>query len=144
MEWQVEYSVGILEIDNQHKLLLGSFSVVEETIELDQDRSNTHLAIVELIQLTRVHFSFEEALMRMFGYPESEAHKKDHQHFMVKLDSVERHALNKSSEDEIVQLLQDGLIAHMLGDDTGFAKYILSGAQLVKTSCVETSPRRAQ
>lgn len=133
MDWQDEYSLGILEIDNQHKALLRSFSVIEETLRLDQGWSNTHYAIVELIQLARVHFAFEEALMRMFGYPESEAHKKDHQHFMVKLDSVERLALNKSSEAEMVQFLRDGLMTHMLNSDKGFADYIFSGAQVVKS-----------
>ena len=71
--------------------------------------------------------------MRMFGYPESEAHKKDHQHFMVKLDSFERLALNKSSEAEMVQFLRDGLMTHMLNNDKGFAEYIFSGAQVVKS-----------
>jgi len=134
MEWKDEYSVGILEIDNQHKVLLHSFSVIEETMNLDQDWSNTHYAIVELIQLTRTHFSFEEALMRMFGYPETEAHQKDHQYIMVRLDSFERHSLNKSSDVEMVQFLQDGLMAHMHDSDKGIAKHIFSGAQVVKSS----------
>jgi hemerythrin-like metal-binding protein len=134
MEWKDEYSVGIVEIDNQHKLLLRSFSVIEETMNLDQDWSNTHYAIVELIQLTRAHFSFEEALMRMFGYPETEAHQKDHQYIMVRLDSFERHSLNKSSDVEMFQFLQDGLMAHMYDSDKGIAKHIFSGAQVVKSS----------
>jgi hemerythrin-like metal-binding protein len=133
MEWKDEYSVGILEFDNQHKLLLRSFSVIEETINLGQGWSNTHYAIVELIQLTRAHFSFEEALMRMFGYPETEAHQKDHQNFMVRLDSFECNSLNKSSEMEMVQFLEDGLTAHMHEGDKGIAKHIFSGAQVVTT-----------
>ena len=72
-------------------------------------------------------------MMRMFGYPESEAHKKCHQHLMIRLDSIERNALNKSSEPEVVKLMRDCLMAHMLGDDKGYANYILSGAQVVKS-----------
>ena len=36
MEWKDEYSMGILEIDNQHRLLLRSISVIEESIRLNQ------------------------------------------------------------------------------------------------------------
>ncbi|MEN6587524.1 MAG: bacteriohemerythrin [Sulfuricella sp.] len=138
MDWKDEYSVGILEIDNQHKAMLRSFSIIEETLESAQDRTNTHYAIVELIQLSRVHFLFEEAMMRMFGYPESESHKKCHQHLLIRLDSVERSASNRTSDLEIVKLMRDCLMAHMLGDDKGYAKYILAGAQVVK-SCGDSS-----
>ena len=133
MDWKDEYSVGILEIDNQHKAMLRSFSIIEETFESGQDRSNTHYAIVELIQLSRMHFLFEEAMMRMYDYPESESHKKCHQQLMIRLDSVERNASNNASDFEIVKLMRDYLMAHMLGDDKGYAQYILSGAQVVKS-----------
>jgi len=141
MEWKDEYSVGILEIDNQHKLLLRSFSVIEETIKLDQDWSNTHYAIVELIQLTRTHFSFEEALMRMFGYLETKAHQKDHQYFMVRLHRLERHAMNKSSEINMVQFLQDEVMAHILDKDKSFAKHLFSGAQVIKSGSSRDASR---
>ena len=48
MEWQDEYSVGILEIDRQHERLLDGFSIIEEIIALDQDISNRHYAIVTM------------------------------------------------------------------------------------------------
>ena len=75
MEWKNEYSVGILEIDDQHKLLLRSFTEIEESIRLGEGWSNTHYAILELNQLARMHFTFEEAIMHLFGYPETEAHQ---------------------------------------------------------------------
>jgi hemerythrin len=135
MKWKDEYSVGILEIDDQHKLLLRSFSAIVESISLDQGWSNTHYAIVKLNQLAHMHFSFEEAMMRMFGYPETEAHQKEHQNFFAKLDSIESRLLKKPADVEMVQFLRGWLTTHILGSDRGYAKYIFSGAQVVRFNC---------
>lgn len=135
MEWKDKYSVGILEIDDQHKLLLRSFTALEEAIKLNQGWSNTHYAILDLIQLARMHFSFEEAIMRMFAYPGMEAHQKEHQSFFAKLGSIERHSLKKSADVEMVQFLRGWLTTHILGSDRGYAHHIFSGAQVVRSSC---------
>jgi hemerythrin len=134
MKWKDEYSVGILEIDNQHKLLLRSFSSIVESIRLDQGWSNTHYAIVKLNQLAHMHFSFEEAMMRMFGYPEAEAHQREHHNFFVKLNNIESHLLKKPADLEMVKFLQGWLTTHILGSDRGYAQHIFSGAQVVRFS----------
>jgi len=138
MEWKDEYSVGILEIDNQHKLLLRSFSVIEESLKLNQGWSTTHYAIDELIQLARMHFAFEETLMRMYGYPGLDVHQREHQHFFAKLDDIERLSLEKHVEMEMVDFLREWVTTHILGSDQGYAKYIFSGAQVVRSNCDPT------
>ncbi|OIR19227.1 bacteriohemerythrin [mine drainage metagenome] len=134
MEWKDEYSIGIQEIDDQHKLLLRSFTAIEESIRSDQGWSNTHYAILELNQLASMHFTFEEALMKMFGYPETEAHKREHQRFFAEMGRIERHSLNKSAEVEMVQFLRSWLTTHILGSDRSYARHIFSGAQVVRSS----------
>jgi hemerythrin len=133
MEWKEEYSLGILEIDNQHKLLMSGFSAIEESISLDLGWSNTHYAIVELIKVAHMHFTFEEALMRMFGYPGSDAHQKEHQSFFDKLENIERLALKETAKIEIVDFMQSWLASHILVNDRGYANHIFSGAQLVRS-----------
>jgi hemerythrin len=134
MEWKDEYSLGILEIDNQHKLLLRSFTVIEESIKLNHGWSITHYAIIELLQLVRMHFSFEEALMHMFAYPGSKKHQKEHQRFFDHLEKIERQSLKKSAEVQMVQFLEDWLTTHILGTDRGYANHIFSGAQVVRSN----------
>ncbi|MGC2048769.1 MAG: bacteriohemerythrin [Gallionella sp.] len=133
MEWKDEYSLGILEIDNQHKLLMNAFSGIEESITLDLGWSNTHYAIVDLIKIAHMHFAFEEALMRMFGYPGSDAHQKEHRSFFDKLENIERLALKETAKIEIVEFMQNWLASHILVNDRGYAKHIFSGAQLVRS-----------
>jgi hemerythrin len=133
MEWKDEYSLGILEIDNQHKLLLGSFADIAEAIQAGQGWSRTHFAIVHLIQLAHLHFSFEEAMMRMFGYRGTGAHEEEHRFFFAKLEDIEKRSLRKAVGAEIIQFLQDWLTAHIMGSDREYAKHIFSGAQVVRT-----------
>ena len=136
MEWKDEYSIGIVEIDDQHKLLMGGFSAIEESIVQERRWSDTHYAIVELIKIAHMHFTFEEALMRIFGYPGAEPHQKEHQHFFAKLDSIERLALKETAKIEIVTFMQDWLATHILANDRGYAKHILSGAQVGRSGPV--------
>jgi hemerythrin len=127
-----EYSVGILEIDNQHKLLLRHFSDIEDLIISNQGWLNTHYAIVNLAQRARMHFSFEEALMRLFAYPGLQSHQNEHQYFFAKMDSIEKQMLKKSAEVEMVKFLSDWLKKHILGSDRNYAEHIFSGAQIVR------------
>jgi hemerythrin-like metal-binding protein len=131
MEWNEKYSTGIREIDDQHRMMLHRFAAIDQSIKLDRGWSDTHYAIVELLQLARTHFSLEEALMRMFGYPETEAHRRQHQEFFLKLESFERQTLNKSADPEMGDFLREWLAAHMLESDCGYVRHILSGAPLV-------------
>lgn len=133
MEWKDEYSVGIVEIDNQHKLLLRSFSVIEEAIKLNQGWSNTHYAIVELTRLAHMHFSFEEAVMRMFGYPDIETHQKEHQSFFDKIEIIERSSLRKTAEVDMVQFMRGWMTTHICYSDKGYATHIFSGGQLIRS-----------
>ena len=50
MEWKDDYSIGILEIDDQHKLLMRGFSAIEEAIVRNSGWSDTHYAIVTFMQ----------------------------------------------------------------------------------------------
>lgn len=134
MEWNEQYSTGIQEIDEQHRLMLLRFAAIDQSIKLDQGWSATHYAIVGLLQIARTHFSLEEALMRMYGYPETEAHKKEHQEFFQKLESFERQTLNNAVDRGMGIYLRDWLATHMLESDRDYVRHIFSGASLVVTS----------
>jgi hemerythrin len=134
MHWKDEYSVGILEVDNQHKLLLRHFSDIVDSIKSNQGWLNTHYAIINLVQMARMHFTFEEALMRLFAYPRLQSHLNEHQYFFAKMDNIEKHSLDKSAEVEMVKFLSDWLKMHILGNDRDYAEYIFSEARIVRSN----------
>ncbi|MES9835157.1 MAG: bacteriohemerythrin [Candidatus Thiodiazotropha sp.] len=76
--WDAKFSVGIVEIDRQHKALMDMAN--ELKFELDGKRSiKTARRILKgLIDYTATHFSYEEQLMDQTRYSEAEAHKELH------------------------------------------------------------------
>ncbi|MBT2972179.1 MAG: bacteriohemerythrin [Candidatus Thiodiazotropha sp. (ex Ctena orbiculata)] len=76
--WDAKFSVGITEIDRQHKALMDMAN--ELKFELDGKRSiKTARRILKgLIDYTATHFSYEEQLMDQTRYGEAEVHKELH------------------------------------------------------------------
>lgn len=133
MRWKNEYSLGIQEIDDQHRLILSSFSVIEEAITQNQSWSSVHFGIVRLRELARIHFAFEEALMRLFAYPEAKEHRSEHEHFFTELAEIENNSLRNATEGQLLEFLREWLTSHILKTDAGYARHILSGATVVRS-----------
>ena len=130
MDWLQEYSLGIVEIDNQHKRLLRQFTQIEEAFLRSLSWTDTHYLILDLIEFAKFHFEFEEALMRIFAVPSLERHGGEHRQFFVMLQEIEQHSLNKAAEGEMVEFLRSWLKNHIMGSDREYATWILSGARV--------------
>lgn len=126
-QWSNEYSLGIEDIDEQHKALIECLAGLERSMTTRDERqrwSAIHYAIVQLTDYTRIHFAVEESLMRIMRYPEVNRHCSQHQMFIAYLREVERKSINFDvSEDEIVSFLRQWLIAHILEEDKRYANY---------------------
>ena len=133
MQWKDEYSLGIQEIDDQHKRLLTYFSRIEDAVISSQGWGDIHFAIVDLKTFSTIHFEFEEALMRLYGFGNYTDHIKGHLHYIKKLEDIERASLSSDKAGDLVILLCDWLKVHILGEDRKYADHILSGAQIVRT-----------
>lgn len=133
VEWKDSYSLGIEEIDNQHKRLLRGFTAIEDAISSGKGWSFTHFAVLELRTTARAHFMFEEGLMRLFGFPKTEIldHSREHEQFFRKLDDIERHSIRDSAEKDMVDFLRRWLAEHILATDKSYAAHILTGAKIV-------------
>lgn len=132
MMWKDEYSVGLEEIDSQHKELLDLFSRLMASVNGGRTWSEIHFRIVELRNFADFHFEFEEALMRMFDYPGIDNHANSHRGFFDKLDAIERTSILNQVQDEIIELLFYWLSYHIMSGDKAYAKHILSTGIRVK------------
>ena len=81
MQWQPSYALGIDEIDQQHQKLLTHAAEIIGAIQQEQSWSDIYYLIEALRKFASFHFQFEEALMRMFGYPEHDDHARSHESF---------------------------------------------------------------
>ena len=71
-EWSEKYSVGIREIDDQHKKLIGLVARLQDAMREGKGKAVLDKVLAELIQYTRTHFAAEERIMQTNGYPDFE------------------------------------------------------------------------
>jgi len=127
IEWNETMSVGIQEIDEQHKLLVDLINQLHEAVVKSTDEVILNDILTELAQYTIVHFTVEESLMRIFDYPRYEEHKKQHE--SLKDQVFELQVKIKTGESsigmEILGFLRNWLTHHILKDDKLYTPFFL-------------------
>lgn len=138
-QWDDSFSVGIEQIDAQHKKLFGFIADLSESVtnpDVKQRWSAIHYTIVQLREYTHVHFSVEECLLDIFGFPGQDGHVKEHVRFIGFLEDLERRSImhNDISENEIVEFLREWLISHIAVSDKEYGNYVAKTINAIKRS----------
>lgn len=123
LEWLEKYSVGVIEIDNQNKLL---FKTINELIDLlhtdpsDEDMKNILGAIIDY---KKIHFATEEKYFKEFNFEGTAEHVAEHDMFTAKVLELQTKNSSNTLEFayELVDYLEDWLISHLMNTDQ---KYI--------------------
>ncbi len=63
IEWSNDYALGIAEIDDQHRALVGMINALDASTHADYSAENMRKMLDELNAYVRDHFAFEERLM---------------------------------------------------------------------------------
>jgi hemerythrin-like metal-binding protein len=82
MKWTEDLSVGIEEIDEQHKELIIRINDLVDSVRQHSCKYKIGDVIKFLEDYIIVHFGEEEGLMQKYGYPQYKAHKAQHEYFM--------------------------------------------------------------
>lgn len=127
IDWSDELSVGIEEIDEQHKILVGLLNRLYEAIIKKTDKDEMTVILNELAQYTVIHFAVEESLMRIFDYPQYDDHKKHHQELTKQVVDLQRKFVQGkvSISMEVLHFLRHWLTEHIMGDDKRYGPYMV-------------------
>jgi len=124
-KWDDSYKVGVAEIDDQHKRLVGYVNELFDAMKSGKGKDVLGKILSSLINYTRVHFQTEEGLMMKHSYPEYTAHKKEHDALTDKVV-----ALNKDfAEGKMVMtvdvgtFLKDWLVNHIQKTDKKYTQF---------------------
>ncbi len=124
--WKDEYSVGIEEMDNDHKKLLNLINQLQTAVHYYTGKEFEEKALDELVDYTKTHFKKEEKLLEDNGYADLEAHKVQHEEFIAKVNEfLEQY--KKDSEVTVIdtlEFLKDWLIKHINGTDKEYGKIL--------------------
>jgi hemerythrin len=85
IEWRDSLSIGVIEIDNQHRQLLSHFDQLLKACEAGKGLEELKKLLGFLDEYVVKHFNDEESIQRLRNYPEYAAHKKEHESFVARL-----------------------------------------------------------
>jgi hemerythrin len=132
VEWSAALSVGIDEIDAQHQALIDLINEVRDAVVEGLERERQLDALGRLAEYTKIHFAVEESLMRIFGYPDYERHKVQHEGLIRSmLDLQRRLDLDGAPLDEgLMRHLRHWLLDHILQSDQDYSRFFLAAGAL--------------
>ena len=117
---------GVKEIDRQHAELLVSLQSLSSWVGTKSETADMFNAITYMNGYVDKHFQFEEAFLRENGYPDIDAHAREHEALRKKVNGLTERIF--SGEDDltegIVSMMSDWIIAHIGEEDLKYAKYL--------------------
>ena len=122
-------SVGIAEVDAQHKTLLELTNDTEAAVAAGVAREEAAQALQRLCDYVVEHFATEEALMDPDRYPEYDRHMTEHMECTnLALDFLQ--AVNEGKDVDMKAFLtfaQAWIKDHILGTDQTLGRFVAQG-----------------
>ena len=102
IEWKNEFSLGISEIDEQHKKILAIINKLHDLFsdKNHQDFKEISRIIKELADYAIYHFQTEEKYFQLFGYEGAEEHIRIHNQYREKIEEW-RQRYNQTKDPKI-------------------------------------------
>ncbi len=126
MRWDSSLQLGISQIDDQHKQLVGMINDLHRAMKQRQTMAVTGGILERLVSYTVFHFDVEEKLFRKHNYPEYSEHKKVHEKLVAKVmdfkTKVEQGDATISME--LMDFLKDWLVSHIKGTDKKYVPFL--------------------
>ena len=125
INWTDSLSVGVSELDNQHKRLIAIINDLSEAMKKGKGKDVLGRIMSSLINYTQTHFTAEENYFEKYNYPQSSSHKGEHTAFVKKVSEVKAgfDAGKLSVTVETMNFLRDWLKNHIMGTDQKYTQF---------------------
>jgi hemerythrin len=126
--WDPKLETGIIEIDEQHRLLFRKAGAVLEAVAAGHGAQEVRQTLQFLADYAALHFETEERFMRAAGFPEVDGHAEIHQRINRRLMEVAAayHAQGASPAlvADVEALVRGWLTMHIAEKDRAAADWI--------------------
>jgi hemerythrin-like metal-binding protein len=122
-EWDKALDVGVEEMNQQHKTLIGLMDVVYQKNESGASKQEIVGSIDNLVNFVLKHFKDEEGYMASINFPGLEAHKKVHGNLLTDISKLVEGFKNGTAEklgSDFPIFLKFWLSTHIRGIDTKY------------------------
>lgn len=126
ISWDDRYSVGVKELDEQHKKMFKMLDDLFESIDTVVDSQTVSNVLSRLREYALEHFETEERYMSECGYPDIENHKWTHEQFRMKVDDLCSDGTARPEQvlTDILNFLYEWLTNHILSCDKKYAPLV--------------------
>ena len=123
IEWNESYSVGVKELDEEHKQLFRIINALFEAPDTHMDLQRISELLADMREYASVHFETEEKYMSECRYPDIANHIRAHQRYRDKVNNIRPQSLTENPEqfEKIIQFLYEWLAGHILSCDKKYA-----------------------
>ena len=126
IEWNDQLSVGVKDIDDQHRELIRIANNLAQAASLGQEQQILDKVLAELHEYTHFHFQSEEELMDKIQYPDRDEHIKEHVRLKEDVKNYEHliHEDKDPTPESIIDFVKEWLFGHILTYDLKLANFI--------------------
>ncbi|MEM7223865.1 MAG: bacteriohemerythrin [Pseudomonadota bacterium] len=131
MTWTEDMSVGLNELDEDHRALIRIINQLAENADDGADGKILRQCLFALTRYAEYHFGREEAVMAACGYPELVDHKEEHKDFTANIHKIAK-SFSEISPDavptvnqELLDYLKEWLMHHIMIIDRSYQPFVV-------------------
>ena len=126
-KWKKEFSTGLADIDAQHKIFMNYINLCHDAVTRDRLHGVPPDLVKKLKKYAEIHFSYEEQMMDLYGFPELEKHRELHRQFTNEIQKLEKPRLAGESTinlKTVLGMMRDWFLNHIIVEDRKLALYL--------------------
>jgi len=123
LEWSEDYSVGIPELDVQHRQLMELASELIRVVNLGESVKPDPVIVEKMAEYAERHLRREELVLRVRGYPDYLEHKAEHDEYRRKIVALRAQSDRRDLGVRIANFLNEWWRLHILISDQEYARY---------------------
>jgi len=126
LNWIGELSIGVEALDREHRVLAQAIDELHSAVMKDDQRSLIGPLLRKVVDITRSHFSSEEAMMTAEKYPGLVLHLFKHQDLLQQVEALAARVKRGgfTLNEHWLIFLRDWFSAHIQDDDLQFATWL--------------------
>ncbi len=127
MAWNEKLSVGVKQLDDDHKQLVGMVNELYDGITTGKAKELVGPLLDKLIRYTVEHFKHEEDFFAKTGYPETSKHVAFHKDLTSQVLAVQKaykEGARATLSLEVMNFLKNWLVTHIQGEDKKYGPFL--------------------
>jgi len=126
IEWNDSLKLGVSEIDKQHEKLIGLINNLYDAVTQGKAQDIVADIVSEAHDYIDYHFSTEQRLMEVNGYPAEDDHVDEHENYILKSSDYLVAAQDdaKGLAQDVLEYLTDWWKTHINGTDRKLAMFL--------------------